>query len=105
MFDIKPEPLYQDRGKCGNRPRVRAPVLRERRPEGKRVGHLRAGDDINYFVEIITQYESQQSNYALQHHGLLWEYYRKGMELVPLELKPVLDDLYKGRAFQYLTRG
>ena len=41
----------------------------------------------------------------LQHHGLLWEYYRKGMELVPLELKPVLDDLYKGRAFQYLTRG
>ena len=27
------------------------------------------------------------------------------MELVPLELKPVLDDLYKGRAFQYLTRG
>merc|ERR1719264_239515 len=41
----------------------------------------------------------------VQHHGLLWEYYRKGMELVPLELKPVLDDLYKGRAFQYLTRG
>ena len=41
----------------------------------------------------------------MQHHGLLWEYYRKGMELVPLELKPVLDDLYKGRAFQYLTRG
>ena len=29
----------------------------------------------------------------LQHHGLLWEYYRKGMELVPLELKPVLDEL------------
>ena len=44
-------------------------------------------------------------NRFLQHHGLLWEYYRKGMELVPLELKPVLDDLYKGRAFQYWTRG
>ena len=56
-------------------------------------------------IEIMIRYLDQGINPLLQHHGLLWEYYRKGMELVPLELKPVLDDLYKGRAFQYLTRG
>ena len=96
-----PLTLHADRGECGDRPRFWTTILRERCLEGKRTGYLRASE----YSKMLYFYNELKNNYCLQHHGLLWEYYRKGMELVPLELKPVLDDLYKGRAFQYLTRG
>ena len=41
----------------------------------------------------------------VQHHALLWEYYLKGKEIVPNDIKPVLDELYQGKAFNALVKG
>ena len=41
----------------------------------------------------------------VQHHALLWEYYRQGKEIMPPDIKPILDDLYEGSNFNTLAKG
>ena len=41
----------------------------------------------------------------VQHHALLWEYYRKAKEIVLGDIKNMLDDLYKGKEFDMLAAG
>ena len=41
----------------------------------------------------------------VQHHALLWEYYRQGKEIMPPDIKPILDNLYQGSNFNTLAKG
>ena len=38
----------------------------------------------------------------VQHHGLLWAYYGKVNEIVPDDLKDVLEAMYEGNDFKTL---
>ena len=48
--------------------------------------------------------ENEMITYV-QHHALLWEYYRQGKEIMPPDIKPILDNLYQGSNFNTLAKG
>ena len=67
--------------------------------------------NVRLFVCLFSRYygngvlKEKEMIIYVQHHALLWEYYRKAKEIVLGDITAMLDELYKGESFKKLAAG